>query len=157
MVNDVPLKFYHFSGFDSGAQESMLGVYANGNKYLYELREWYIKRMQEEEQDKYGKFASKYNFYDNGEKITNEERKVMRKRIDVSKFFEDTNPYTVEQEKSYYKWYRKEIGLEFENKSLEQLREENQIMRNELDRIYSMKYWKFGKKVKSAMRKIGIK
>ena len=30
-------------------------------------------------------------------------------------------------------------------------------MRNELDRIYSMKYWKFGKKVKSAMRKIGIK
>ena len=81
----------------------------------------------------------------------------MRKRIDVSNFFEDTNPYTVEQEISYYKWYRKEIGLEFENKSLEQLREENQIMRNELDRIYSMKYWKFGKKVKSAMRKIGIK
>ena len=45
----------------------MLGLYANGNKYLYELRKWYIKQQKEHEQDKYSKYPSKYNFYDNNE------------------------------------------------------------------------------------------
>lgn len=153
-VNGVPLKFYHFSGFDSGAQESMLGIYAGGNKHLYELREWYIKRMSEEEQEKYGPYPSKYNFYDNGEKIQKEERSLLRTRLDVKDYFKSINPYIVEQEKSYYKWFRNEIGFEEVNKTNQELVLENQQLRSELNRIHSMKYWKFGKKAKSILKMI---
>lgn len=154
MVNNVPLKFYHFSGFDSGDQESMLNIYSGGNKYLYELREWYIKRMKEEEQDKYGCYPSKYNFYDDGTKIEKIERRIIKDRLDVEKYFETTNPYVVKQEKSYFHWFRNEVGFEILNKDAKELQLENQALKSELSRIRNMKYWKFGKKVQGLMRKI---
>ena len=43
------------------------------------------------------------------EKITKEERTLIHKRLDVLEYFKDTNPYVVNQEKSYYKWYRSEV------------------------------------------------
>lgn len=142
-VNDVPLKFYHFSGFDSGAQADMLGLYAKGNEYLYELRKWYIKRQKEEGQDKYSKYPSKYNFFDNGEKITKDERELIRKRLDVLDYFKDTNPYIVEQSKSYYKWYRLEVKENPNDSSdTKELRDENQRLKTELYNIYSSKTWK---------------
>ncbi|MDO4343731.1 MAG: hypothetical protein Q4C50_02895 [Eubacteriales bacterium] len=143
LVNGVPLKFYHFSGFDSGAQADMLGLYAKGNKCLYELRKWYIKRQEEEEQDKYAQYPSKYNFYDNGEKITKDERELLRKRLDVLEYFESTNPYKVEQTKSYYRWYRAEIAADSGDKTdMEKLREENTRLKTELYQIYGSKSWK---------------
>ena len=121
LVNGVPLKFYHFSGFDSGAQEIMLNEYGKDNKYLYELREWYIKRQEEEEQDKYGKMPSIYNFFDNGEKIEKEERSLLKNRMDVWQYFKDTNPYIVEQVKSYHKWYLDETSEKVKEVSSEEL------------------------------------
>lgn len=153
-VNETLLKFYHFSGFDSGAQESALDYYSKGNKYLYELREWYIKRMEEEEQEKYGTYPSKYNFYDNGEKISTDERKLLRIKPDVREQFITTNPYRTMQEKSYYQWYRKEIGIETLVKSNEDLIMENRQLQNELNRIYSMRYYKIGRKGMAIIRKV---
>lgn len=153
-VNGTLLKFYHFSGFDSGAQENMLNYYAGGNKYLYELREWYIKRMEEEEQDKYGSYPSKYNFYDNGEQIRVEERKLLHVRMDVRDYFKAVNPYQVKQSKSYYSWYRNEIGLDSDIKSKEELLTENQRLQSELNRIYSIIYSKIGKLGTAFVRKV---
>lgn len=109
IVNGSPLKFYHFSGFDSGAQERMLKRYGKDNKNLYELREWYIQKQIDAEQEVYYQYPSKYNFYDNGEKITIQERCVIKERRDVRDYFKETNPYVVNQEKSYYYWYKKEM------------------------------------------------
>ena len=145
MVNNISLKFYHFSGFDSGAQADMLGLYANGNKCLYELRKWYIKRQNEEEQDQYSSYPSLYNFYDNGEKITKDERELIRKRIDVYEYFKNTNPYLIEQEKSYFKWYRAEIKAmpkDNNEENVSELKLENQRLKTELYNIYSSKTWK---------------
>jgi len=153
-VNGVKLKFYHFSGFDSGAQEDMLNIYSKGNKYLYELRNWYIKRQEEEEQERYKSHPSIYNFYDNGEKITNKERRLIRERLDVKEYFKNTNPFVVSQKKSYYLWYKNEIGVDDASKDFNSLVIENNQLRLELNRIYSMRYWRFGKKVKSILRKI---
>lgn len=154
MVNDVPLKFYHFSGFDSGDQKSMLDMYAKGNKYLYELREWYIRRLKEEEQEKYGSYPSKYNFYDNGNIVKKEERYLIRKRMDVKKYFMNTNPYIVQQKRSYFLWYKDEVKSTSEGKTLNDLEIENQQLKDYINHITSLKYWKFGKKVNSILKKI---
>lgn len=153
-VNDTLLKFYHFSGFDSGDQKSMLDIYANGNKYLYELREWYIQRMKEEEQEKYGGYPSQYNFYDNGEVIRKEERKLIRKRVDVKNFFLETNPYIVEQKKSYYHWYKNEVKDNSGNRDIQDLEAENEQLKAYIDHITSLKYWKFGKKVNHILKRL---
>lgn len=108
-VNGSQLKFYHFSGFDSGAQEKMLNRYAEGNIVLYELRRWYIEKQDEAEQQKYAQYPSKYNFYDNGERISQQERQLLRMRLDVKEYFKSVNPYVVNQEKSYYAWYKNEF------------------------------------------------
>lgn len=108
-INGSPLKFYHFSGLDSGAQEKMLMRYGNNNQNLYELREWYIKEQINAEQDLYYKYPSKYNHYDNGEKITLQERRLIKERRDVYTYFKDVNPYIINQEKSFYHWYKDEM------------------------------------------------
>ena len=107
-VNDTLLKFYHFSGFDSGAQEKMLNAYSGGNKYLYDLRTWYIDQMNQEGQDKYGKFPSIYNFYDNGKVISKEERAVIKNRDDVKEYFKNSNPFVTNTNPNYYSWYQNE-------------------------------------------------
>lgn len=109
LVNGSPLKFYHFSGFDSGAQERMLKRYGNDNECLYELREWYIQKQIDAEQELYCQYPSKYNYYENGEKITIEERRLIRDRKDVRDFYKEINPYVIDQEKSYYYWYKNEM------------------------------------------------
>lgn len=120
-VNGSKLKFYHFSGFDSGSQATMLDRYSHGNSALYELRKWYIDRQKEEEQNIYEKYPSKYNFYDNGIAVERDERVLFRNRLDIINFFEGTNPYIVNQERSYYYWYRDETN---QLKTIEQLLEE---------------------------------
>lgn len=105
-VNGIPLKFYHFSSFDSGGYKNMLDKHGKGNPYLYELRDWYTQKQEQEEQQKYKDLPSIYNFYDNGEKIEKEQRVLLRKRVDLLEFFATTNPHIVEQEKSYYRWYQ---------------------------------------------------
>ena len=94
-VNDSKLKFYHFSGFDSGAQKVMLDLYGKNNPYLYELRDWYIQRQYEEEQKKYGMGygKSEYNYYSNGEMVKKEERIMLRERMDLLEYFKDIDLY----------------------------------------------------------------
>ena len=46
-INGRPLVFYHFSGFDSGAQKIMLDRYGAHSPVLFELRDWYIARCEE--------------------------------------------------------------------------------------------------------------
>lgn len=141
-VNGQPLRFYHFSGFDSGAQEDMLGLYAKGNKVLYELREWYIQRQEEEEQSRYAKYPSKYNFYNNGEKIEKCERTLIHWRKDVFEYFRQTNPYIVEQERSYYKWFKANKTEDIDCDNIDELKRENAELRMEINKIYSSKSWK---------------
>lgn len=88
----------------------MLNLHSKGNPVLYELRDWYIERQNQEGQQNCYKYPSIYDYYDNGERITKEEREVLRKRMDVLDYFAHENPYIVEQNKSYYYWYRAEIN-----------------------------------------------
>ena len=108
-VNGLPLQFYHFSGFDSGAQKTMLSLYADEGSAAFQLRDLYIRQQQAAGQDTYVKYRSIYDTYDDGTPIRNDERFVLRDRQDVSDYFRDADPYET-GEGSYYRWYQAECG-----------------------------------------------
>lgn len=105
-VNGRPLLFYHFSGFDSGNQLIMLDKYSKGNKTLYELRDWYIAQLEKNEQQKYSRYKSNYNFFSNGEEITKGQRLALRVRDDLQLFYKDSDPFKVERG-GYYHWTKR--------------------------------------------------
>lgn len=108
-VNDVPLGFYHFSGFDSGAQLVMLDKYAEGNRTLRDLRDWYIERCEHFGQSRIGRQPGRFDHYSDGSRITREERLFYRDRQDIQQRF--PRPFDVSDiNESYRDWYRVHIG-----------------------------------------------
>jgi hypothetical protein len=77
VVNDNhPLRFYHFSGFDIGTHEKMLGKHDAGNVTLQEMTSWYTSELKRLANgpglpDKFGTFA-------NGRKIPADWRRYYR-------------------------------------------------------------------------------
>lgn len=96
------LCFYHFSGFDSGAQLAMLNKYAQNMPKLFLLRDWYIAECKRLDNPEFSQRKWQFNYYNDGEKVLNEHRIVYRKRLDVQQKFPD--PF----DSSYYKWFNAE-------------------------------------------------
>lgn len=90
-VNGRPLRFYHFTGFDSGAHRIMLAQHATEGDPVWNLSLMYEQMMNNAGQAKYGKTPFKYAFYKNGDKISKEARNVFRHRMDVYSHFD--NPF----------------------------------------------------------------
>lgn len=104
-INDERLGFYHFSGFDSGAQALMLGKYGEGNRTLHELRDWYIQACEKAGQSALGKRPARHANYADGTPITKPERELYRLREDLRSAFPD--PYTTAPAGNCYRdWYR---------------------------------------------------
>ncbi len=152
LVNDRPLNFYHFSGFDSGAQKTMLDKYGGGSRALYELREWYIKECLAMGQGELGQRPCVYDFFDNGERITREQRLLYRSRPDVQRAFPHPRA-TSDINRSYYHWYRQEVkdsgqyldGLD----TLAALRAEVGALRRELNLIKGSRSWRLARAISS--------
>ena len=105
LVNGQPLSFYHFSGFDAGAQEAMLKRYGQSSPVLFELREWYLDACRQQGQEQLGKLPCKYVGFDNGEPISKRHRLFYRNRSDLQAAFPD--PFdTADVNRSYYDWFR---------------------------------------------------
>jgi len=99
-----PLYFYHFSGFDSGAQLAMLEKYGADMPALYELRDWYLSECDRLGQTECGNSSWTHDFFENGERVTTLHRKRYRERIDLQRAF--PNPYrTRDVSQSYYHWF----------------------------------------------------
>lgn len=107
-IDGVPVKFFHFSGFDSGDQEIMLKKYAPENSALFHLRKWYIKALKRAGQDELGGLPCIYNYYSNGEVITDDARRLYRSRMDLMESF--NTPSIVSEDKNCYYWWFKENG-----------------------------------------------
>ncbi|MFI5458333.1 MAG: glycosyl transferase [Isosphaerales bacterium] len=104
-INGRPLVFYHFSGFDSGAQEVMLKRYGSDSPVLFDLREWYINRCEELGQSTLGRIECIYDSFRNGRRITDAHRLLYRSREDLVQAFPD--PYDAsDPRRSYFHWYR---------------------------------------------------
>jgi hypothetical protein len=100
-VNGKPLRFYHFTGFDSGAHRAVLAQHAKPGDSVWDLSLMYEEMMYNNGQEKYGKTPFKYAFYNNGEKIEKRDRIAFRIRSDIYNYFD--NPF----EENCYKWMRK--------------------------------------------------
>jgi len=90
-VNGNPLGFFHFSGFDSGAQEVMLKMYGGASPVLFPLRDWYIAECEKFGQSTYGKKPCIYSTYDDGIPIPKSHRLLYRNRADLRNHF--PNPF----------------------------------------------------------------
>lgn len=98
LVNDkYELVFFHYSGFDSGANQMVFDYYAPDKKnYIYKLRDEYISEMNRNGQNKIGNYKWSYDYYFNNKKIDRNIRIQYRDR----KLFKtiDTNPFSLSNE-----------------------------------------------------------
>jgi glycosyltransferase involved in cell wall biosynthesis len=110
-VNGRPIVFYHFSGFDSGAQQAMLDKYGARMRGLYQLRQWYVAECDRMGQQDYSTIPWRYARFDNGEPITEEHRRLYRERVDLQRAFPD--PFsTSDPNHSYYHWHEANYEIE---------------------------------------------
>ncbi len=102
LAGNVSLRFYHFTGYDSGAGKIMLNRYAEDQVVAFEIWEEYKNNLLEHGQSDSIYRSWKYNKFENGEPITQGMRNVFKKRGDLRKLFDD--PYSI-NEPSFVSWW----------------------------------------------------
>lgn len=106
-INGEALGFYHFSGFDSGAQEAMLNKYGGASPILAELRNWYLAQCDRHGQAELGTCPARWSCFDDGTPIETRQRVLYRTRADLRSAFPD--PFaTADPQRSYLQWWRVE-------------------------------------------------
>jgi len=85
----VPLRFYHFTGYDSGAGISTLRHYAPEQKVAHELWERYERALVSEGHGSARYEGWKYGCFENGEPIDRELRRLYAVRPDLQRAFPD--------------------------------------------------------------------
>lgn len=147
-VDNSPLGFYHFTGFDSGAHDLMLSKYGRGRGVVEMLTDWYRRRTAwltpEENIDwKLGSYA-------NGQSILPSHRVIYRKREDLQTVFPD--PYSVPDGKlSLLRWMTETAPIEVPELLDESVRaevemtavKEREELRRSLTEILESKSWKY--------------
>lgn len=88
-VNGVPLGFYHFTGFDSGAHRVMMGKNASGNSSVAALVQWYADSAQFDDDEPVSRIPWAYGRYTNGVSIPSGHRRLYRARPDLQAAFPD--------------------------------------------------------------------
>lgn len=101
MANDGPLRFYHFTGYDSGAGRHMTSLYAVGMPAVFQLWDEYGRRLESFGHQSLGQRPWAHMFFDDGTPITDDMRLLYRRRADVRAAFPD--PFAVP---GYLEWYR---------------------------------------------------
>ncbi|MGC8490830.1 MAG: hypothetical protein ACP5SH_03735 [Syntrophobacteraceae bacterium] len=119
-VNGSPLKFYHFTGYDSGAGSMMTVKYSGGNQAVAQIWEWYGLQLQKHGHEELGKLKWYFDFYENKKEIPQTARLQYRKRKDLQERF--PNPFAVGNSGGYYRWYRtRSFGHIFNLKKLRKI------------------------------------
>ncbi len=107
-VNDEPLGFYHFTGFDSGAHLGVATRYAIGSPAVFDLVKWYTHETDKLGRDPAARVCWAYGTFANGEKITPAQRTVYRERLDLQAAFPD--PF---EAGGYLQWWRTHAQREY--------------------------------------------
>lgn len=104
-----PLRFYHFTGYDSGAGMNVVTSLTSGgaNPVVNELWDWYIRQLTVNGHEVMGKERSFYDTFDNGTKIDQDMRVQYRESPDLQRVF--PNPFDTDNGKGgFLTWWRKD-------------------------------------------------
>ena len=105
MANDEYLRFYHFTGFDSGAGHAATQAYGKGMPAVSELWTIYEEKLKAFGHEKLGNLTWKYACFPNGEKITDNMRLLYRVRQDLQQTF--PNPFDFSKPAwNFLFWYK---------------------------------------------------
>lgn len=119
LVNGYPMRFFHFSGFDSGGHYNELLKslrYYPHNSTVLELDKVYERRLKDADQEIFGSLDYSLTKYDNGETIQSFERKIYHIRKDTHHIFGDPYKVTTE-EPCFYNWVRTEYAQYFDEEN----------------------------------------
>jgi hypothetical protein len=106
-VDGLPLGFYHFTGFDSGAHRIMAIKNASGQPAVQELIAWYERETEPERNDPVVSTPWAFASFADGTKIEPKHRWIYRDRRDLQAAFPD--PYEVDDRKlTFLDWCRTE-------------------------------------------------
>jgi len=109
-VDNKPLGFYHFTGFDSGDHVIMATKYAGQNKAIRTLIKWYSNLISKNLP--YSKNPWGYATFTNGDTITSLHRFIYRGRKDLKTAYPD--PFEVKEgENCYYNWFIWRASIEY--------------------------------------------
>lgn len=100
------LKFYHFTGYDSGAGMGMLGKYAPSQEIAKEMWKKYGEELFHAGHKKSMPKDWIFSSFDDGSPIHPEMRKLYRDRDDLKKAFPD--PFSV-KEPCFLSWWNAEV------------------------------------------------
>ena len=105
VINEkFPLRFYHFTGYDSGAGLTMTGKYTSSSSLVHDIWKWYGNELKNNGQDQVGNLEWKYNFFENGERVKNAMRFLYRHRKDLQLYFPDPFDTSIKNA-GFYGWY----------------------------------------------------
>jgi len=104
VVNNVPLRFYHFTGFDSGAGEIMTAIYGAGMPAVANLWQLYKEKLLSFDNERLKKCVWQYASFENGENITDDMRLAYRNRQDIQSFYKD--PFVINNGNCFFYWYK---------------------------------------------------
>lgn len=107
-VDGKPLGFYHFTGFDSGAHDAMLGKYAPGNRSLRMLAEWYRRRSRHLAPPA---LDWRLGCFSDGAPIETIHRLIYRGRPDLGRAFPD--PFHANGAGSFRHWFEHQAPQEY--------------------------------------------
>jgi len=109
-IEESPLKFFHFSSYDSGQGKKEIARYARKDHCLFELWDWYGEQLKINGEADFSKMEWKYDRFNSGARITQEMRLLYRVRADLQKAFpfpfSDNNPYGFFED-----WYSKNSDI----------------------------------------------
>lgn len=103
----VPLRFYHFTGFDKGDGFAMLQRYAADQAAAHALWTDYRSDLASASQEHFKFKRWKYGYFSNGEPIGDAMRRLYRSRRDLQEAFPD--PYFAEGLGCYSAWWKAEL------------------------------------------------
>jgi lipopolysaccharide biosynthesis glycosyltransferase len=107
-VNGLPLGFYHFTGWDSGAHLAQVLKYGKNNQSHLNLLKWYQKELTRDPLAESSKWA--FGSFSNGQPITKRHRFIYRIRSDLNKAFPD--PFEAKNTNCYFNWFRLRANIE---------------------------------------------
>jgi hypothetical protein len=108
LVDEEPLGFYHFTGFDSGAHRVMAKKNARDNTAVQQLIKWYADQNSVLAQDPLARVPWAYGTYSDYTPISKAQRLVYRERTDLQAAF--PNPFDA---KTYQLWWNTQGKVEY--------------------------------------------